>query len=765
MNTASQPKEKLSLKVQHIGPVMKLYQELSHLKQNLIFARNGTGKSFIARALRLLDQSAITSNKHPEIPDLLVSEEAANGQGSFALFEGANCIGSFGLDTKAKTVNLSQPKYIFHVFSEDYVDEQLRNKLEELDGEISHEIIVGKENVELDEKEKELGDSQKSRDAKYQELDGEFSADKEKHKNSFGIRASLGSFRSLRLDRFFEMPPYEVNSNIPTIKNLLEQYETFKSLPSDPTLPTKLEISSVEIEEQKIRDALRKITSPSSVAEEFKEKIKSDISFFETGLARYTQNSEECPFCTQSLNDIAVTAVTAYSDYFNDKEAIERKALDRIVADLNTANSKFSKWKTDFLASKVIFDNLKGYFPSMKTVETNDLVVEIDALKEQVETLIESVREKTHDLSAVIKYPDVDLGIMIGKIIKIATTNNSLFDDLEKAVANSGEERKKIQNTSCQAFEKEFFEVNKTKIEEIKKLDELIKALAQEIASLKKTHGDTASARERVVETFSLLLKRFFGSKYSFDGATFKVRRNGKAMLRGSDRTLSDGEKSAMAFCYFLAQTHLRVESNDDYGKIYFVFDDPVTSMSFDYVYTIIQCLKLLRIGEDGEIQFNLESDLHRPKMLILTHNNYFFNVASTNNVVKSGGLFQLISGDISHDLKSQKGFATPHLLQLKDVLDVSEGNKDADHTTPNSIRSVVEGMWKFCRPDLPNFEAFVSFLIHDHQIEIKSVLINDLCHGGKFNDPPHDGEDIKKAAKEAIQVVRKFAEGQLNNL
>jgi len=236
-------------------------------------------------------------------------------------------------------------------------------------------------------------------------------------------------------------------------------------------------------------------------------------------------------------------------------------------------------------------------------------------------------------------------------------------------------------------------------------------------------------------------------------------------MLRGSDRTLSDGEKSAMAFCYFLAQTHLRVESNDDYGKIYFVFDDPVTSMSFDYVYTIIQCLKLLRIGEDGEIQFNLESDLHRPKMLILTHNNYFFNVASTNNVVKSGGLFQLISGDISHDLKSQKGFATPHLLQLKDVLDVSEGNKDADHTTPNSIRSVVEGMWKFCRPDLPNFEAFVSFLIHDHQIEIKSVLINDLCHGGKFNDPPHDGEDIKKAAKEAIQVVRKFAEGQLNNL
>ena len=61
-----------------------------------------------------------------------------------------------------------------------------------------------------------------------------------------------------------------------------------------------------------------------------------------------------------------------------------------------------------------------------------------------------------------------------------------------------------------------------------------------------------------------MLLKRFFGDKYSFDGGTFKVRRNNKEMLRGGDRTLSDGEKSAMAFCYFLAQTHLRVQSNDE---------------------------------------------------------------------------------------------------------------------------------------------------------------------------------------------------------
>jgi len=43
--------------------------------------------------------------------------------------------------------------------------------------------------------------------------------------------------------------------------------------------------------------------------------------------------------------------------------------------------------------------------------------------------------------------------------------------------------------------------------------------------------------------------------------------------------------------------------------------------------------------------------------------------------------------------------------------------------------------------------------------------LINDLCHGGKFEDPPHKEEDIKEAAKEAIEVVRRFAIGQLKKL
>ena len=50
-------KPKLRVSARYLGPVFSLDQELSDREQNLIFARNGTGKSFLSRALRYLDQN------------------------------------------------------------------------------------------------------------------------------------------------------------------------------------------------------------------------------------------------------------------------------------------------------------------------------------------------------------------------------------------------------------------------------------------------------------------------------------------------------------------------------------------------------------------------------------------------------------------------------------------------------------------------------------------------------------------------------------
>ena len=62
----------------------------------------------------------------------------------------------------------------------------------------------------------------------------------------------------------------------------------------------------------------------------------------------------------------------------------------------------------------------------------------------------------------------------------------------------------------------------------------------------------------------------------------------------------------------------------------------------------------------------------------------------------------------------------------------------------------------------MDEFGKFCEIVINDYGIELKSVLMNDLSHGGKFDDPPPKADDIVEASKEAIAVVERFAGGQL---
>ena len=765
MNALATPKPALRIEAAHIGPIMGLKQDLSTDKQNLIYARNGTGKSFIARALRLFDQTVFSRHEQSSIPDLLVSEESSDGTGSFRLYEGASCIGSLELDTRSKTVTRTEPSYIFHVFTEDYIDEEVRNRLEDLDGEIQHEIVIGRENVELDQKELELDKTTKELRQRREALDTEFVDRRNKHKSDFSIVASLGAFKSLSSDVYFAPQPYSANPEGDSLTNLHSQYNKFKSLPTDPAVPTRLAFEGPDVDLHSVHEALVKVTSPSTVRADFKAKIESDPGFFETGLTLHSENPEECPFCTQPVQGPAMAAIDMYVQYFQDEEAREKNRLNKLLGQLDAGITRTRQCSLQHLKEKPVYDELKSYFPSLADKALEDPLELLDDITGHLDGLKNFIQEKQGDLTKVVEDSTGSINSVVSRVLSTIERNNALFDQLQSLASNSSAERRGIQNASCERFEGAFYEEKREAILEIRELQRVCGQLTEEIAELKRIHGKTAPARDRVVDTFAALLNRFFGDKYTFDGSAFKVRRNNKEMRRGSDRTLSDGEKAGLAFCYFLAQTHLKVNSIEDYQKLYLVFDDPVTSMSFDYVYTIIQSLKLLRISRDGEMQFNLRSDLHRPKMLILTHNNYFFNVSNSNRIVRPRGLFQLVPGEREHELASQQAFATPHTLHLKAVHDVASGLSRPNHTTANSIRSVVEGIWKFCRPDFSNLEEFLGYLISEHGIEIKSVMINDLSHGGKLADTLHDEQDIKQAAVDAIAVVRHFAKGQLKDL
>lgn len=95
MSTSTKPN--LHIKAYALGPIASLDAPLSKFSQNLVYARNGTGKSFLTRAFRYLE---IHGQGHAlsDAAINLVSEESQNGTGSFLLSQGSTTLGSLSLN-------------------------------------------------------------------------------------------------------------------------------------------------------------------------------------------------------------------------------------------------------------------------------------------------------------------------------------------------------------------------------------------------------------------------------------------------------------------------------------------------------------------------------------------------------------------------------------------------------------------------------------------------------------------------------------------
>ena len=74
--------------------------------------------------------------------------------------------------------------------------------------------------------------------------------------------------------------------------------------------------------------------------------------------------------------------------------------------------------------------------------------------------------------------------------------------------------------------------------------------------------------------------------------------------------------------------------------------------------------------------------------------------------------------------------------------------------------------MWRFCKPDLDDLGAFVSFAANNLDVEVRSMLLlNNLSHGAKMYSDATFETDIVVAAKEVLLIVEELAPGQVKKV
>ncbi len=717
---STSPNPAFKIKASYLGPIFSVDRELSKNAQNIIFARNGTGKSFLSRAFRYLDLYG-QGRDVSEAAFCLVSEESADAKGSFSFSRGTNALGTLQLEKPGKKVTANVTETIFHVFSEDFVHEELRDHQYTIDGNIKNQIAVDSATIELKDTQEELKKSQEAEQAASAALRTKHDMAKvENLVEKAGVNKNLSEYRRLNieslLDRFFDKPDAPKQS----FAGILLDLDSLKSIPAEPAYPESVNtVGSEDIDLKALEASLQKMTSPSSVSDEIKKKIDAHHSFYKTG-SQIVQEElpTTCPFCEQGITaPDPKSIIDSYVSYFADEEEKHKRELRDYFGKLNQKDVDLKETETQLARQKARFDELRHYVPSKKDVETLDGETALKSVRMAISAIKVALEKKAKALADKHSLGADNLAVQIATLNGVIKENNSKVTELTMAVEKADDERKALQRNACAVFEQEFALNSWSEIEALKNLNKATQTKQEKLIELEKAIPST-NARDRVAETFKLLLKEFFADKYVFDSQSFVLKRGDGEMERGPHRTLSDGEKTAIAFCYFVASIHKKIASNSDYKKLFLVFDDPVTSMSYDFVFSIAQTLKCLSISDQGEVSINpakIDGNKNkRPNLLVLTHSSYFFNISRTNGVIKKDATFSLYRDGCVHKLVPLDSYVAPFERQLEHVYQVANGQRP-DHSTGNAIRSVLEAIGRFCRPDKSrDLQNFIIFLAGD---------------------------------------------------
>ena len=241
----------------------------------------------------------------------------------------------------------------------------------------------------------------------------------------------------------------------------------------------------------------------------------------------------------------------------------------------------------------------------------------------------------------------------------------------------------------------------------------------------------------------------FFKDKYEFDEEKFCIKFQDKVLINDTDNVMSDGEKSILAFCFYLANIHGIVSKDADYDRLLLIIDDPVSSMDFNYVYNVAQVIRNIKKNEK----------ITKVRFIVLTHNMEFMSILVRNNVAQQKYIF---SNGKFDNFKDQ--YIMPYMANLKDIYQAAQRAIKPSHTLPNSIRHILETIYRF----EGSVGKFDDYLLNDEILKecgFLYSLIEDQSHGGLREERGYTDEMLIETCKTVIEFISNKYPGQIEEI
>lgn len=539
---------------------------------------------------------------------------------------------------------------------------------------------------ELEEKQKDITRTENDFKDSIWKIKGSYYNDfKHFFKGIVGKREDFFAFINPKIKEVLSFDTINQNINLEELK---KQYNILTDKAQD-KLENVNEISNIEFKSIENNSIFNKIIvgNEDSIISDLIKKLGNG-DWVKEGFDKYIlQDSQTCPFCQN--NTITQEFKNYLENYFD-------KTYEEKIQEIKKLNNDYEKLFSNIPSIEIfyrgdILDNKDLKFEKLYSQVKSKLEENIRKIQEKIKEPgkkieLEKTEEVFQNLNNYIKQ-------IQQKIIDFNTKLNNKKIELEKLEKSFWEfvifEKKEIIEKYKK--DKKDKEINKQAVE---RENETIKNNIQNIENALKDEQEKTINIQKAVDKINNYLKDLgilsFCIKIQDDEKQeYIITREGED--KPSFKTLSEGEKTLISFLYFLQLCQGKKEKNEAILDKIIVIDDPISSLSFNYVYDIAQLIKNTFFNNNSYKQ-----------IFIFTHNLYFyhefFTIISKEDYENSITSFRIF--------KNQNNYSCINTLKRDEILNDYQAywqilkeykNKKAHKAIiPNAMRNILENFVGF---------------------------------------------------------------------
>ncbi len=675
-------------------------------KVNIIFGYNGSGKTVFSNVFKLFSTKEDTAN-------LLFSELASNDSDASV---------EIAIDKKKIKYKDSCLKKDIYVFNSDFITKHVydgtKANISEFDSAVTtKEQLTNPKIQHLEEEINKLEQNKTEEESQKEALDKKFEEIKDRLSREFNQNI-IG--KRVTVTQSLTIPTKKAAEIRKELDSCYQQYQLSKkqeTLNKDKQILEDVDFQTIKIDAQLISQVLGK-----TISKVAREKVVQKLTRYSSFVPTKVENLQDwfedghsflqdikkkgetkCPLCDSDIQKGMEELLDEYNSYFSEEHKNLSQQIELLMRNIEGIKNLLSNNKTIALQLKNIFDRYESLHREEKNKDERE-DFKLNNLETNLKSLKERLASKKNDLLRTMTNND-----LISEIEATITNYNSQVEKKEnmkdklleklKQSFDSSELEKQAKEFVRQLTQAEFNEHNGgekiEKYQEIKRQIEGIKAQLIPIENQRKTEVDSLKNESKYINDF---LKKSGVHNFTVDIDKKQTQENIQIHYKnGCTRSklkysLSEGEKTALAFAYFLSLIKYEVFDNtrDNLAQqTIVVIDDPISSLDEERLYTTAYLIS--HSFKDVE------------QLFVLSHNLIFLKFFSniTTHDSKERQDYYLCNHKMTLDSlpTGLTNYTTVYFQKLHDIIEYQENRIKYDEVKkfiPNHIRVVLETFLSF---------------------------------------------------------------------